>query len=114
MNSLKIYNITIDIYQKFVKYIKGNYSMKKLILFIIFTMVCQVSAFAYSFSEASSQYSEVARTRAKYIPQGQFVNRYRRQQNNRIYSPQQARYYGYRVPQQNYYNNPYYNRYYRR
>ena len=88
--------------------------MKKifLVLTLLFSfMLISKPCLALSFSNASAQYSAAARTRARFVPRGYYANRYMRQQNNYIYSPQQARYYGYRTPQQNYmYGNPYYNR----
>ena len=83
--------------------------MKKvLIAFISLFVLAQVS-YAFNLNGSGLRYAG----RTKYYPQGNiYANRYQRPRSNYIYSPQQARYYGYRVPQQNMrfyspYNNPY-------
>ena len=91
--------------------------MKKIlsgfaILFVLIGMM--QSAYALSINQ-STPYTNYAVNRAKYYPTGTYArNRFIRQQrNNYIYSPQQARYNGYRsgIYGTGYNNTYYYNRY---
>ncbi|MCD8377260.1 MAG: hypothetical protein LUB59_00565 [Candidatus Gastranaerophilales bacterium] len=83
---------------------------KILSVLIIFTAFAQ-SCSAFSFSSLSNSYADSARNYAKYYPQNtSYVNRYAKQKKSYIYSSQQAKYYGYRAPEQTT-NNPYYNPY---
>lgn len=86
-----------------------------LIIFLVIFMFISVDTTSALSINNQTAYTNFAQNRAKYYPQNTFANRYRRQQRqNYIFSPQQARYYGYRTPNQmgSYsYNNPYYNRF---
>lgn len=86
--------------------------MKRLFIVFLLVFLSAGSSFALDI-HSDTAYTQYARNRAKYYPQNSFANRYRRSQNqNYIFSPQQARYYGYRVPNQTgTFNSPYYNRY---
>ena len=84
--------------------------MKKFILviaflFLVFTPVCQ----AFSLNGSALRYAGST----KYYPQGNiYANRYRQQNKTYLYSPQQAKYYGYGFrSQMRGYNNRYYNPY---
>jgi len=82
--------------------------MKKFIITVLTIFMISPLCFAFNLNGSGLRYAG----RMKYCPQyNMYSNRYRQQQKNYIYSPQQARYYGYRVPQQrgyyNQYNNPY-------
>lgn len=91
--------------------------MKKLFSILILSMIliglCPTS-YALSFSE-NTAYTNYALNRAKFCPNGAYArNRFMRQQrNNYIYTPQQARYNGYRtgIGGTGYNNTYYYNRY---
>ena len=91
--------------------------MKKfcgLLLIISIFFITGNDCFAFSLNGSGSVYAGSARDYAKFFPQNNYAYRYRRQPKNYIYSAQQAKYYGYRVPQQaNTTNNPYYNPYVR-
>lgn len=86
--------------------------MRKVLLSILLVCIMSPVSLAFSFNGSGYRFAGQAR----YYPQNNFyANRLRQQRKNYIYSPQQARYYGYRVPQQpmgGYYNpygayNPY-------
>jgi len=89
--------------------------MKKLFgLFavLILSIVVCADCYAFSLNGRGAVYAGSARNYAKYYQQNNYANRYRRQPKQYIFSAQQARYYGYRVPEQtNTTNNPYYNPY---
>ena len=90
--------------------------MKRVFTLLLITFICFSANSVYALSiNNETNYTRYAQNRAKYYPQNTFANRYRRQQRqNYIFSPQQARYYGYRTPNQmgSYsYNNTYYNRF---
>ena len=86
--------------------------MKRILVLLLMIFISVTGCYALDINNDTA-YTQYARNRAKYYPQNSFANRYRRQQQqNYIFSPQQARYYGYRVPNQvGTYNSPYYNRY---
>lgn len=78
--------------------------MKLKLLFIILlsTIFCSESI---AFTLGGSNFGDTSATRSyvKYAPQQynyNYNNRFMKQKKNYIYSPQQAKYYGYRVPQQ--------------
>lgn len=81
--------------------------MKKIIIlsFLILFSISECNAFSLGNDNALGS----ARNMAKYYSGYGYSNQYRRQPKNYVYSAQQAKYYGYRVPQQS--SNPYYNRY---
>ena len=81
------------------------------LLTVVLVMFIGSGSYALNFKQANTVYTQAALQRAKYYPQNQYAYRYRRQNNNYIYSPQQARYYGYRIPQQTGTYNPSYRRY---
>lgn len=87
--------------------------MKKVfLLIIIIIFVSYIPSNASVFSNASANYAMNARNVVRYYPQRPYSRRFRRQPNY-LYSPQQAKYYGYRIPQNNMYGNtnPYYRNY---
>lgn len=81
--------------------------MKKIIIsiFTILTLFSNSICHAFSFK---GEYS--AQNMAKYYPQT-YNRRYQPQRKTYVYSQQQAKYYGYRTPQNNYYNSGYTRRY---
>ncbi|MCM1266113.1 MAG: hypothetical protein NC200_07935 [Candidatus Gastranaerophilales bacterium] len=81
--------------------------MKKACLLILTLFVSMPFCFALSL-KSDNVYGS-ARNYAKYYPQTNYSNRYRKQQKSYVFTPQQAKYYGYRVPTQqtNSYYNPY-------
>lgn len=82
--------------------------MKKHILTILLILAITPMSFGFGSYNPNMSYAN----RARYYSQRNiYANRYPRGRNNYIYSPQQAKYYGYRTPQMNGYNNMYYNHY---
>lgn len=87
--------------------------MKKVFcLLIILVLASYTNVNASLYSSAKTNYAMNARNVVRYYPQRPYSRRFRRQPNY-LYSPQQARYYGYRIPQNNMYGNtnPYYRNY---
>ena len=84
--------------------------MKRLIITLIVLFV-GTNCFALNFNKMNTIYTQSALQRAKYYPQNSYSKRYRRQPNY-IFTPQQARYYGYRTPQLYGTYNSYYGRRY--
>lgn len=85
---------------------------KFVVLLFILCFVCTNIVQASMWGQASANYSNYARNYARYYPQRGYMSQYRRSQSNYVFTPQQARYYGYRYPNQNAtYGNPYYRGY---
>lgn len=82
--------------------------MKKACLLFLTIILSIQTCFAFSLG-VSNNYGS-ARNYAKFYPQSNYSNRYKKQQKSYIFTPQQAKYYGYRIPTQqtsNSYYNPY-------
>lgn len=89
--------------------------MKKFlgfVLIIICLFLNTQDTFALSINR-NNAYNTYAINRARYYPQNNWANRYQRPRPNYTFTPQQARYYGYRngMYGAGYNNTYYYNRY---
>ncbi len=97
--------------------IVNNIVMKRIIcLFgVLIAFITGInSCFAISYNSINSAYTTNALMRARYYPRNMYNNRYQRMNTNRyIYTPQQARYNGFRtgINGVGYNNSYYYNRY---
>ena len=86
--------------------------MRKIVALLFLSVILGNAVQASVLGQASVNYSNYARNYARFYPQRGYQSQYRRQQQNYIFTPQQARYYGYRYPNQNAtYGNPYYRGY---
>ncbi len=84
--------------------------MKKIyfiLIGLIITLLSISNCYAFSLNGSGSVYAGSARNYARYYQQNPYANRYSRQPKQYIFSAQQARYYGYRVPQQQQTTNAY-------
>jgi len=82
--------------------------MRKYILTLLMIISIAPTSFGFGSYNPNMTYANRARY---YSQRNMYANRYQRPRSNYIYSPQQAKYYGYRAPQINGYNPMYYNRY---
>ena len=84
--------------------------MKKAVLFLAAIFILHsLTCLTFAFGSISPAFAVNNGTYARCYPPNSY-NRFARRQKNYIFSPQQARYYGYRVPQQQAVPNGYYNR----
>lgn len=85
--------------------------IKQVLVLFGFLVFCVKPCYSWSISK-NTPYTNYALNSARYYPQRQvMVNRYRRPNKYYIYTPQQARYNGFRTGAPGYNNMYYHNRY---